>query len=631
MPYAYVGKLLSVDLTTGAQRSEPLNLDYARKFIGGKGLAARYLFDLLKPGTDPLSPENVFIIMTGPLTGTMAPASAKYCVVTKSPLTNIWLDTHAGGYFGPELKYAGLDGVIITGRAKEPVYLYIEDGTAQIRDAKGVWGKTTSETDTAIKEELGDNMAVVMCIGPAGEKLVKLANISSCYRQHGRGGAGAVMGSKNLKAVAVRGSGGVTVAYPEEFLKACQEVTRKHICEDPNAEFGIKWGSPSILWWTQESGTLPTRNYQDGQFEGVPKIDATAVLSITTKRHACEQCPICCSNYVTITSGPYAGTKVDGPEYETLTFLGADLGIDRLDAIAKAHLLCDEFGLDAMSTGATIAFAMECYERGILTPKETEGIELKFGNHEALLAMIEKIGKREGLGNILAEGSARAAKTIGKGSERYTVHVKGLELAAYDPRGSPAMGLCYATADRGGCHLRGWPIGVEAMGSTGSYWMGPALEIDRWGTKNKAQLVANQQNNYYAKFSLEICDFGIWEDEPMSYLLWTATGFDEYRDVNAFELAGERIVNMTRVINVREGVTAKDDTLPTRIFEDPVKTGPAKGHVVKREDFKKMLDEYYTLRRWDSEGRPTAKRLEEIDMKDVALRLPWIKPPKKEA
>lgn len=628
MPYAYTGKLLFVDLTKGKHWVEPLNLAYARKYIGGKGLAARYLFDLLKPGTDPLSPDNVFIVMTCPLNGTLAPASAKYCVVTKSPLTNIWVDSHAGGYFGPELKYAGFDGIIITGRAKKPVYLYIEDGTVEIRDAEQLWGKTTHETNTAIKEELGDPMARVMCIGPAGEKLVRFASIDTEYRQHGRGGVGAVMGSKNLKAIAVRGTGGVTVAYPEEFLKACAEVSEKDIFKNPEAEFGIRWGSPSIAWWTQEVGALPTRNFTNGRFERLSEIDADAVLRMTVKRKACYQCPVGCGNYVVVPTGPYAGTEVEGPEYETLCLMGSNCGIDRLDAIARANYLCDAFGLDTISTGNVIAWAMECYEKGIITPEDTEGLELTFGNHEALVTMVEKIAKREGLGDILAEGVKRAAEKIGKGSERYAVHVKGLELPAYEPRASPAMGLSYAVADRGGCHLRSWPIGPECFGA---FWLGAKpVKIDRWSPENKAKIVMEQEHQYAAKFALGVCDFCCWTNERLTYLLWTATGFDEYKDVREFERAGERIVNLTRIINLREGMTAKDDTLPPRIFEDPLKSGPAAGRVVKREDFEKMLKEYYKLRKYDDEGRPTPERLKELGMEDVIPKLPWTQPSKEQ-
>jgi aldehyde:ferredoxin oxidoreductase len=620
-----MGKLLLIDLTLGKHKVEVLNFSYAKKYIGGKGLAGRYLFDLLKPGINPLSPENPLIIMTGPLTGTAAPAAAKYCVVTKSPLTGIWLDSHAGGYFGPELKFAGFDGLIILGRASRPTFIYIDSGAVEFRDASGLWGRTTSETDRIIKEELGDETVKVMCIGPAGEKLAKIAIISSCGRHHGRGGGGAVMGSKNLKAIAVRGSGGVNLAYPDEFFKACEETIRKDIFEDPNAEFGRTGGTPEIVGWTQEAGCLPTRNYSDGRFEEASKIDVDEVLKWAVKRRACFQCPIACSRWVKVPSGPYAGTEVEGPEFETLYSLGANCGIDRLDAIAKANLLCDELGLDTISTGVTIAWAMECYERGILSLEDTEGIELKFGNHEALIAVIEKMGRREGIGNILADGVASASKRIGKGSENFAMHVKGLELPGYEPRASPAMGLAYATADRGGCHLRAWPVGVEAMGATGSFWMGPPLKIDRWSPENKALLVVRMQHQYAAKFSLDVCDFCCWNNERLTKLLWTATGFEEYKDVRAFELAGERIVNLTRVINVLEGVSRKDDTLPVRIFNEPLKSGPGSGRMLRREDFEVMLNDYYKLRGWDEQGRPTAMKLKELQMDEIMAELPWLK------
>jgi aldehyde:ferredoxin oxidoreductase len=622
MALPYMGKVLFVNLTSEKYKAEPLNLNYARKYIGGKGLAGRYFFDLFKPGTDPFSPENPLIVMTGPLTGTFAPAAAKYCVVTKSPLTGIWLDSHAGGYFGPELKFAGFDGMIILGRASRPLYIWIDDGKVEFRNAGHLWGRTTSETDEMIKEELGDETIKVMCIGPAGEKLSKIAIISSCGRHHGRGGAGAVMGSKNLKAIAVRGSGGVEVAHPDKFFEAVEEFTRKDIIEDPNAQFGRTGGTPEIVEWAQEAGCLPTRNWSDGCFEGASKIDVDDVLRWAVRRRACYQCPIACSRWVKIPLGPYAGTEVEGPEFETLYALGANCGIDRLDAIAKANLLCDELGLDTISTGVTIAWAMECFEKGILSLDDTGGIELKFGNHEALITIIKKMGMREGIGDILADGVVVASKKIGKGSEKFAVHVKGLELPGYDARASPAMGLAYATADRGGCHLRAWPVGVEAMGATGTFWMGPPLEIDRWSPKNKALLVVRMQNQYAAKFSLIVCDFCGWENERLTKLLWTATGFEEYKDVRMFELAGERIFNLTRVINVLEGISKKDDTLPPKVFEEPLKSGPGAGRVLRREDFEVMLNDYYRIREWDDEGRPTMKKLKELQMDDILAKLP---------
>jgi aldehyde:ferredoxin oxidoreductase len=415
----------------------------------------------------------------------------------------------------------------------------------------------------------------------------------------------------------------VKVAYPDEFFKACMEVMEKDIFKNPEAEFGIRWGSPSLAWYTQEVGALPTRNYTDGRFEKLSEIDANAILKWTVKRRACFQCPIACGNFVVVPSGPYAGTEVEGPEYETLDLLGANCGVDRLDAIARANYLCDTLGIDTISVGSVIAWAMECFEKGIITTKDTEGLQLTFGNGEALVTMVEKIGKREGLGDILAEGVKRAAQKIGKGSERWAVHVKGLELPAYDPRASPAFSLSYSVADRGGCHLRSWPLGVECLGA---FWLGAKpVKIDRWSPDNKAKIVMEQEHQYAAKFSLEVCDFCCWDNERLSYLLWTATGFDEYKDVRIFEQAGERIVNLTRIINLREGMTAKDDVPPSRIFEDPLKTGPAAGRVVKKGDFMKMRSEYYKLRGWDTEGRPTAKKLEELDMRDIIPNVPWIK------
>jgi len=324
MPYGYTGKVLNVDLSTQEVKEEPLNFEWARKFIGSKGLGARYLYERLKPGTDPLSPENLFMIWTGPLTGTIAPSSGKYCVVTKSPQTGLYLDSHAGGFFGVELKFAGYDGVIITGKAKEPVYLFIEDDRVEFHSAKELWGKNAHETEDALKAELGES-AAVMTIGQAGENLVKYASINtSYYRQHGRGGAGAVMGSKNLKAIAVRGFGSVKVAHPEEFIKACWEARIKDVLENPEAQFAIKWGSPSLMWYTNEAGAFPTRNFADGVFPNADKIDANMVLRLATKRHACFACPAGCGNYLEVQTGPYAGTKVEGPEYETLFALGSN-------------------------------------------------------------------------------------------------------------------------------------------------------------------------------------------------------------------------------------------------------------------------------------------------------------------
>jgi len=614
-----VGKVAFIDLTKRKYHVEPLNMEWARLYIGGKGVAARYLLEYLPPGVDPLSPENLFIVMTCPANGTMAPASPKYPVVTKSPLTGYWLDSHSGGAVGVELKYAGFDGIIISGKADEPVYIYIDDGSIEFRSAKHIWGKAISETRKIIKEELGDPQVKVLSIGPAGERLVRYAIVDSEGRQHGRGGAGAVMGSKNLKAIAVRGTGRVEIAYPSEFEKVVKEMEELDIFKNPEAEFGIKWGSISLGWFTNEAGALPTRNFQSGHFEGWSGIDANAVASVRVKRAACRQCPIGCHNWIYISRGKYAGTLTEGPEYETASLLGANLGISDIGALAKLNYLADELGLDTISLGGVLGWAAELYEKGIIGKDVTGGLELRFGNDEAFVLLTEAIAYRKGdFANLLAEGTKRACEKLGKDTCRYAVHVKGLELPAYDPRAAPAMGLSYAVADRGGDHLRSWPIGPEVLGR---YWLGAKpIAIERWSPENKAIIVVQQEHQYAAKFALGVCDFCCWDNERMSRLLYAITGFEEFKDVRMFELAGERIVNLIRVFNVREGMSAKDDVLPPRIHEDPHVSGPTKGRVLPREWFDKMKKEYYSIRGWDENGRPTRETLKRVGVDEGVFR-----------
>ncbi|UCC33250.1 MAG: aldehyde ferredoxin oxidoreductase family protein, partial [Candidatus Bathyarchaeota archaeon] len=448
MQGGYVGKILRVDLSHKKTSSEDLNTQWARMFIGGKGLGAKYLFEELKPNTDPLSPENVMIIMTGPLTGTTAPCASRYAVLTKSPLTGAFLDCYVGGYLGAELKFAGFDAAIITGKAKKPTYLWIADGTAEFKDAKDLAGLDIHETEKRIKEDLEDKEVKVAAIGPAGENLVKMACITmDLYRHAGRGGAGAVMGSKNLKAVAVRGHQGVSVPKIEDFIALSKEITKGDVLT-PDNEWAKIDGTPGFLRMVQEAGILPTRNFQMGVFEHVNKIDEVAIKKMLVRRRACYGCPLGCGNLTQVKEGPFAGTIVEGPEYETLAMAGANCYISDLDAIARYNLLCDQLGLDTISTGDAIAFAMECYERGIITEKDTNGLELAFGNVEAYIKMPELIAHRESIGDILAEGVSRAAEKIGKGSDRFTIQAKGLEYPGYDPRGSIGMALAYAVSDR---------------------------------------------------------------------------------------------------------------------------------------------------------------------------------------
>jgi aldehyde:ferredoxin oxidoreductase len=602
MVYGYVGNILRVDLSRGKTSVEPLNMNWARMFVGGKGLGAKYLYEELKPRTDAFSPENVLILMTGPLGGTTAPCTAKHVTITKSPHTGAFLDSYAGGYFSTELKFAGFDAVILKGKAKQPVYLWINDGQVQIKDANGLWGKDTHETERLIKEELGDKEVKVASIGPAGENLVRFSCITNdLYRQAGRGGAGAVMGSKNLKAIAVRGTQGVSVPNIDEFIDLCKEIITNDVLKSPDNEWVIVDGTPAIIRMSNEAGILPTKNFQSGVFKDVDKIDAAAIRKVLVRRRACYSCPMACGNITLIRDGPFAGTMVEGPDYETLVLSGSNCLINDLGAIAKYNLLCDKLGIDTMTTGDVVAFAMECYEKGIITKKDTGGLDLTFGNINAYMKMPELIAYRKAIGNTLAEGVQKAAVKIGKGSENFAVHVKGLEYPGYDPRGSISMALAYATSDRGACHERAWSVGSEAFG-----------KLDPFTTEGKAQLVSGTEDLYAVKWSLIICDFYAIGYPNMSRLLSAATGWNVSE--NELKLMGERIWNLTRLINAREGFIRKDDSLPKRIATDPLPEGKAKGYVVKREDFQKMLDEYYKLRGWDREGRPSKEKLEQLGL-----------------
>ncbi|RLI07436.1 aldehyde ferredoxin oxidoreductase [Candidatus Bathyarchaeota archaeon] len=450
---------------------------------------------------------------------------------------------------------------------------------------------------------MGDEEIKVAAIGPAGENLVKFACITNdLYRQAARGGTGAVMGSKNLKAVAVRGTGGVKVPDIDAYMELCREIIKEDVLGNPDNEWATTDGTPIIVDLSQEAALLPTRNFQSGEFEHAGRINSEAMKKeIVARRKACYGCPLGCGNLSRIKTGPFANTVVEGPEYETLALVGSNCGIDRLDAIARFNLLCDDLGLDTISTGNVVAWAMELYERGIIGPEDTGGLELRFGNVDAYIKMPELIAFRKGIGDILAEGVARAAKAIGKGSERYALHVKGLEYPGYDPRGSIGMALAYATSDRGACHLRSWIVAVEAFG-----------ELDPFTPEGKAKIVIEDQDRNSVKWSFIICDFYAIGYENMARLGSACTGWDLKPE--ELKLIGERIWNLTRMFNVREGFTRKDDSLPPRMSQDPLPSGKTKGKVVRPEDFEKMLDEYYRLRGWDENGVPRPETLARLGL-----------------
>jgi aldehyde:ferredoxin oxidoreductase len=609
MDSLYAGQILRVDLSQKKCVSDPVNESWVRQFVGGKGLAARYLFHMLRRGVDPLSPENVLILMTGPLTGTIASTMSRVAVVSKSPLTGAFLDSYAGGYFPAELKFAGFDGIIVTGKAREDVYLWVRDGKAELKDAKHLRGLDTHAATAQVLKETDKN-ARVGVIGPGGENLVKYAGIAfDMYHFAGRGGAGAVMGSKNLKAICVRGTKGpkaVPINNDKNFQSLVREVIDTDIHKNPNLQWAITTGTPGTFDYSNQAGIAPTRNFQTGVFEKANEIDSKAFKEkILVKHHStCFSCAVGCRNESEVREGKYKGVKGEGPEYETLTNAGSNCGIGDLGAICAFNLECGQLGIDTMSAGVAVGFAMELFERGILKKDQTGGLDLRFGNEEAYLQMPSLIAYRKGIGNILAEGVQRACQKIGQGSDKYALHVKGLEYPGYDPRGSVGMALAFATSDRGACHKRAWPVVFEAFGS-----------MDPFTPKDKAKLVLDLQVLTALQYCLVACEFLGVQLPTITRLLEAATGLK--RSPEELQKIARRAWNLTRMFNVREGFKREDDSLPRRLSEEALPDGRPKGHRLSTEDFQFMLDEYYKLWGWDSNGIPTRETLQELGLSEL--------------
>lgn len=614
---AYVGNILRVDLTKRRTWEEPLNAEWVHSFIGGKGLGIRYLYDLVRPGIDPLSPENIIILMTGPLTGTILSTMSRMANITKSPLSGTLGDSYSGGYFPAELKFAGFDGVIVSGRSTKPVYLDIKDGGVKLRDASHLWGKGVFETTDLIVRESGEKPRYyidgpkVGCIGPAGENRVRYAVVA--YDKHhfaGRGGTGAVMGSKNLKAISVRGTKrekALGINSEPDFLEMVREIV-KHIRVNPANEWAVKVGTPFVVNRSQSAGLLPTRNFQSGVFSKADQINADALFDEILVRHAstCYSCSIGCRNITKIKEGKYAGLEGEGPEYETLVLCGSNMGIEDIRVIMKFNEECSDVGLDTMSTGNICAWAMELFERGILTRNDAGDLELNFGNSEAAVALPQLIAFRKGIGDVLAEGVARASRTVGKGSERYALHVKGLEYPGYDPRGSFGMALAYATSDRGADHNRAWPVGRDAFG-----------KLDPFTAQGKAELVRNDQVRKSVRWSITMCDF-LAADFSLIARLLNAACQTNYTEDDLTKV-GRRIWTLSRLFNLREGFSRKDDSMPPRMSLDPLPEGNPKGKVITEQDFETMLTEYYRLWGWDEQGRPTKETIDELELADLTL------------
>jgi len=613
----YAGKILHIDLTGKKAVDNHLDVEMAKRFIGGRGLGAKILYDSVKPRTDPLSPDNILVFATGPLTGTMAPGS-KMSLVSKSPLTGGYADSTIGGFLGAEIKLAGYDVIVIHGKSQRPTYIWIEDDSVRFQDALSLWGKGCFATETEIKEELGDKKVRVASIGPAGERLVRIACVTHEYgKQAGRCGLGAVMGSKNLKALAVRGTGEISLARVDQF-KELTEETRNAILANPDVvNVWRKMGTAHHVMHSNEWGALPTRNYQSGAFEKAEDISGERMKeTIVLSNKTCFGCPVACGQRSEVRDGLYKGTAVEGPEYETIAMLGSNCGVGSLEAIARANYLCDDLGIDTISTGNVVAFAMECYEKGMIDKSDTGGLDLRFGNEGPYLRVIEMIGRREGLGAILSEGVKGSAEKFGKGSERFAMHSKGLEWSGYECRGAPGQALAYAVVDRGADHNKAWCTDFF-------------IEPWRYTIEGKPEMAAKILYHRSACDILGICRFVAYMVgsrafvvglEPFAKMLSAAAGWSVAEpDILR---ASERVYNLNRAFNIREGFTRGHDSVPARCFDEPVPSGPTKGRRLTRQDFERMLDRFYEVCGWDRlTGVPTREKLEELDLRDVADEL----------
>jgi len=601
----WVGKILRVNLTQGSTRVEELPAELNHLFLGGRGLASKLLFDEVNPQVEPLSPENKLIFMTGPLTGTGAIGGASYVVVTKSPLTGSIACSTTEGYFGPELKFAGYDGIILEGKSPEPVYLSIEDDTVELLSASHLWGKSTHKTEEIIRAEKENpwiaRETFITSIGPAGENLVKIASIiNDKHRAAARSGVGAVMGSKNLKAIAVRGTKAVSLANGKMFLDSVERAWEKFKTTPVIPQALNNIGTSFLVDLINESGVLPARNFQTGVMKNIEKISGEHMAETILKiNKGCFSCPIACIQVTEVEDPAFLG-KGEGPEYRSIALIGASCGIDNINAIAKINYLCDEMGIDALSYGSAIACAMELTEKKIISKKET-GVNLKFGNAEAVVELVEKVVKREGFGEILAEGGYQLAAKYNH--PEYFMGVKKQGSPAFDPRGIQGLGLEYATSNSGVSHALGYLVTHKILGIRG--------EIDPLTTEGKAPLVKLFQDGSAVFDSAGLCRLlllGIWIDEVIP-MLEAATGIS-YTEEDLQNI-GERIWNLERLFNVKAGFSSTDDTIPQRMLKEPMPEGPAKGQVCKLDE---MLPEYYNIRGWTHKGIPTEDKLKSLGL-----------------
>ncbi|MGD2142847.1 MAG: aldehyde ferredoxin oxidoreductase family protein [Anaerolineae bacterium] len=612
----WAGRWLNVDLDTGKTQAVSVADEDVQTWLLGSGLAAHMLYETLDTSLDPLDPTSPLLVFNGLLTGTFVPAAARSSWCGRSPLTGIWNESNVGGHWGAELRFAGFDGLAITGRADAPVYLWIRDGEVEIRAAAGIWGSGTFVTHDALRDQT-DRKAQVACIGPAGENQVPLAGVMTGGQAHnraaGRGGLGALLGSKNLKAIVVRG--GERPVYPDrDRLRGVVREANALIRErsEGMSMTGTAGGIPSA----EHFGGMPLQNWRRGSWQKGAELISGQAIHETIRVHdtACFACPVGCGKAIEVEDGPYAGTWGEGPEYETLCGFGGNLLIDDLPALAAINMRCNDLGLDSISASGVVAFATEAMERGLISPEEADGLRLGWGEPEPVLTLLDQIADRDGVGKLLAHGVRAAATRLEPDAEAFAIHVKGMEPAYHDPRAFVDMGLNFATASRGACHLE-----------SGTYWRGYGLEwpgwqegeYDRLASTGETVRVVVEFQNYMATYNpLGLCKFmikGGLDPSRTTELVNAATGWD-WTPKHLLQV-GERLFNLKRLINLRLGITGADDTLPRRFLKEPRPSGTAAGNL---PDLERLLPLYYEARGWSEDGRPTQERLEQLGIKNTA-------------
>jgi Aldehyde:ferredoxin oxidoreductase len=601
--YGYNGKVLRINLTNKTFAVEELKIDQAKKFLGARGLGVKTLFDEVDPKVDPLSPDNKFIIAAGPLTGAPVPTSGRFMVVTKSPLTGAIAISNSGGKWGVELKMAGYDMIIVEGKSDKEVYVNIVDDKVEFKDASHVWGKLTEATTKMLQSE-NDAKAKVLCIGPAGENLSLMAAVmNEVDRTAGRGGVGAVMGSKNLKAIVVKGSGKVKL-FDEDKVKAVSLEKTNILRKDPVAGGGLPtYGTAVLVNIINENGIHPVKNFQESYTANADKISGeTMTKDCLVRKNPCYRCPIACGRWVKLDDG----TECGGPEYETLWSFGSDCDVYDLNAANVANMLCNEYGLDTISAGATIAAAMELYQRGYIKDEElaADGLSLKWGDAKSMVEWVKKMGLREGFGDKMSDGSYRLCESYG--APEYSMTVKKQELPAYDPRGAQGHGITYAVNNRGGCHIKGYMISPEILGYP--------EKLDRFALEGKPAYARVFHDLTAVIDSLGLCIFTTFGLGAQDYVdMYNAVVGGELHDVNSLMLAGDRIWTLEKIFNLKAGIDSSQDTLPKRLLEEPVVEGPSKGEVHRLDV---LLPEYYSVRGWDANGIPTEETLKNLGLEE---------------